>query len=280
MSRTSTVRPPAHAGSFYEADPQELRRHIHHHLRAVNEIPKVGKIHGIVAPHAGYVFSGPPAAHAYRVIAGRDYRRVAVIAPSHSEWFEGAATHLGEAFETPLGRVPIDRKFCARLIAEADFVQDLPEVHRFEHSLEVQLPFLQEVLKDWSLVPLLVAKQSWDLMRPLGEALGKMLAEDEVSSLVVASSDLYHGSDHEACRDLDQRCAEAVAAFRPDEFLRGIEAHSYQACGAGPIAAAMVAAQRMGATQSHVLSLTDSSETFPTPSRRVVGYLSAVFSEA
>lgn len=277
MVRSSAIRPPAVAGTFYEADPEELRAHIRRHLDAAAPPPPIETIHGIVAPHAGYIFSGPPAAHVYRLIAGRRCERVAVIAPSHHEWFEGVATHRGEAFQTPLGRVPIDNEFIDRLMAACDFIADLPRAHRDEHSLEVQLPFLQMTLEGWSLVPLLVAKQSWDLMQPLGETLGKLLAEDPKRSLVVASSDLYHGNDLARCREMDRRCAEAIAAFAPQAFLAGIAREEYQACGAGPIAAAMVAAQAMGATKSTVLRLTNSSETFPTASSRVVGYLSAAF---
>lgn len=280
MARSSTIRPPACAGTFYDADPEMLRSEVRAHLDAVRRLPEVGTIRGIVAPHAGHIYSGVPAAHAYQLIKGQGFRRVIIIAPSHYSWFEGVATWLGESFNTPLGSVPLDREFTECLIRRADFVADHPGAHREEHSLEVQLPFLQEVLDDWKLVPLLVARQGWDLMSRLGETIAELLREESTPTLIVASSDLYHGRDVEECRASGQRCAEAIAAFDPEHFLGGIAADRYQACGAGPIAATMVAARGLGATASDVLCLTNSSETCPGPTDRVVGYLSAVFSES
>jgi AmmeMemoRadiSam system protein B len=279
MACSSAVRRPAHAGTFYNARPDDLRADVRCHLDAVGQLPQVGTVWGIVAPHAGHVYSGAPAAHAYRLIEGGGIRRVIVIAPSHHSWFEGVATWLGEAFETPLGPVPLDRGFTERLIARADSVSDQPAAHREEHSLEVQLPFLQEVLGEWTLVPLLVARQSWGLMRGLGDSIAAMVREETTPTLVVASSDLYHGRDVEQCRASGRRCAEAITAFDPEQFLAGVAEDRYQACGAGPIAATMVAARALGATSGQVLCLTDSSETCPGTTDRVVGYLSAVFCE-
>jgi AmmeMemoRadiSam system protein B len=223
--------------------------------------------------------SGPPAAHGYRQVQGEDYRRVVIIAPSHRPGYRGVAAHLGQAFRTPLGDVPIDREFSERLIAEHDFIADLPHAHEGEHSLEIQLPFLQMVLSDWRLVPLLVSDQGAGPMTRLGEALGATLAGDATPTLVVASSDLYHGHDLSECRASDKRCAAVVEAFDARALLADLEDHHLMACGGGPIAAAMIAARAMGARESHVLALTNSAETCSGPGGYVVGYLSAAMSE-
>ncbi|NUP89152.1 MAG: AmmeMemoRadiSam system protein B [Candidatus Sumerlaeia bacterium] len=270
------IRRAVHAGTFYGEDPATLREEIGLLLEAAGGIAGGEVIQGIIAPHAGYIFSGPPAAHAYQRLRGRRFARVVVIGPSHYEWFDGVATWLGDAFETPLGHVPVDASLVERLIGKGDLIHDEPRAHEPEHSIEVELPFLQEVLEPgWMLVPLLAARQSPGLMRSLGERVGEMLRADGQPSLVVASSDLYHGEDIQECLASDRRCAEALGRFDPDAFLRGAAQGEYQACGAGPIAATMWATQRLGATACEVLTVTNSNETCLTASRRVVGYLAA-----
>jgi MEMO1 family protein len=279
MAHSKGIRLPAVAGRFYDSDPEALRGELRGYLEDVGVPPDIGHVHALVSPHAGHMCSGPPAAHGYRQVQGEDCRRVVIIAPSHRPGFRGVAAHLGEAFRMPLGDVPLDNDFSEHLIAEHDFIADLPRAHAGEHSLEIQLPFLQMVLTQWRLVPLLVSDQGSQSMTQLGEALGEALGRDETRTLVVASSDLYHGHDLSECRASDQRCATAVEAFDARALLDDLGSHRFMACGGGPIAAAMIAARAMGARESHVLALTNSAETCSGPGGYVVGYLSAALCE-
>lgn len=277
-THTHVARPPACAGTFYDANPVALRRDIRAQLDAAGPAASPGPIRGIVAPHAGHLFSGAPAARAYRLLEGTGVRRVILTGPCHRVPFHGVAATLDSAFDTPLGSVPLDTDFVARLIETTDFTEENRLAHRDEHSLEVHLPFLQVVLTEWKLVPLLISRQSWDMTQRLGEALVMLLRDDPTPTVLIASSDLYHGNDRDACEASDRLCAEAIERFDPESFHMGAANREYQACGAGPIAAAMLASRALGATASRVLCVTNSSETFPTPhADRVVGYLSAVF---
>jgi hypothetical protein len=232
---------------------------------------------GIVSPHAGYVYSGRTAARGYKLLEGRHYDRVIIIAPSHFTAFPGASVFEGKAFATPLGLIPVDSDFVDRLRGETGLFGYYPEAERREHSLEVQLPFLQHVLGDFVLVPVLMCDRSYENCLRIAQKLAAALVGDCARTLVVASSDLYHGPGNSRARDKSALAARAIERFAPVEFCAGIEGEEFQACGAGPVAAAMALSRDLGATRGKVLALTTSFEEHPGREDYVVGYLSAVF---
>ena len=270
----TSVRPPAVAGSFYPQAPAALQAAVRGCLdqhrraaagaRAAARSPKL-----LVVPHAGYVYSGDVAASAYALLTSQRgrIRRVVLLGPAHRVALQGLAAPLAEAFETPLGRVPIDRAALA-LIADLPQVVASDRAHAMEHALEVQLPFLQTVLShDFSLLPLAVGDAT---PQAVDEVLERLWGGDE--TLIVISSDLSHDLPYAQARERDQRTVQRILGFASD--LRGDEA-----CGAMPLNGAMLAARRHGLVP-RLLDLRNSADTAGGEGHRVVGYGAIAFEAA
>jgi hypothetical protein len=254
----SAVRKPAVAGVFYTADPATLHGEVRAFLRAVppgGDIPKA-----IIVPHAGYVYSAPVAASAYARLAparGR-VKRVVLLGPSHRVAFHGLAVPSCESYETPFGRIELDHAAIAGLSALPQVVC-LDAAHAHEHSLEVHLPFLQEVLGEFSLVPLVV-----------GEAAAEEVAEvlesvwDGPETLIVVSTDLSHYHDYETAQRLDRATCAAIEALRFEDLGHDT------ACGRVPLGGLLCLARRRGLRVTTV-DLRNSGDT-AGDRERVVGY--------
>ena len=271
------VRPPVCAGRFYPSDPSELEGLVTRLMDAAERTATADSITALLAPHAGYAFSGPTAAVAFKQVSGGSFDTVFVLSPSHYETFQGVSLFPGIAYETPLGTVPIDLKRAEALAAAAPDLIRTDEIgHRQEHGVEVELPFLQMAIKSgWKLLPLVMGSQSARACHHLSDAI--LATGYGGSTLIVASSDLYHGYSYEACHASDHRTLEAVERLDPDAFLIGLESASYQACGGGPIAVASLLAQKSGGRQAHLLAHTTSADVTGKHDGYVVGYGAAVF---
>ena len=278
LQSSDAVRPSAVAGTWYPGDPRALRSAVNGHLTEAGPAP-AGDVVAVIAPHAGLVYSGPVAAHAYRAVAGGRYDVVLLVGPSHYHGFEGVAIWPAGAFETPLGRVAVEAGVADRLLA-SPVVGTHPAAHDREHALEMQLPFLQEVLPDIPIVPLLLGYQE----RPTIEALAAALAEacEGITPLLVASTDLSHYFDAARAAALDQVVVDHVAGFDAAGLLSEYESYPlndrgrYVACGGGAAIAVMLAAARLGADRARVLRRADSGDVSGDKSA-VVGYLAATF---
>lgn len=252
------IREPAVAGMFYPDDPVLLQQQIEQLL--ASESPSTDHPKALIVPHAGYIYSGPTAAAAYAQLQPlrRQIKRVILLGPAHHVAFQGLAASSAQYFATPLGVVPIDQ-------VALDSILMLPQVHvrddahAQEHSLEVQLPFLQTVLDDFKLVPLVVGDAS---PQDVAEVLEKLWGGDE--TLIVISSDLSHYHDYNTARQLDTATSRAIEQLRPDAI------HYDQACGRNPVNGLLVAARHhhLGAT---TLDLRNSGDTAGSRDR-VVGY--------
>ncbi len=259
----TATRQPAVAGSFYPADPQELRSMLERYLQAASTDDTAPR--AMIAPHAGYIYSGPVAASGYARLlrSGHHYRRVVLLGPAHRVAFKGLAATSASAFATPLGDVAVDRE-AIETLARLPQVHELDEPHRLEHSLEVHLPFLQLTLKDFSVVPLVVGDASAEEVCEVIEAL--CTGPD---TLVIVSSDLSHYHDYETATRLDS------------ETTRQIEQLNYQrlaydqACGRNPVSGLLLFAQRHGLSAT-TLDLRNSGDT-AGPRDQVVGYGTYVF---
>ncbi len=278
-AQKAKTRPPAVAGAFYPADPQELARTVDGLLAkaapaAAAEVPVA-----LVVPHAGYMYSGGVAAHAYALVRQQKYDRVVVISPSHIDAFEFSAVYDGDAYATPLGAVPVDKAFAVRLTRSGPGLQLSGRGHetrgeRGEHALEVQLPFLQRALGDFRLVPIVMGDQRYEASRALGTALAKAIEGSR--TLIVASSDLSHFHRYEDAVRLDRRVLKAIEEWDYFTMARNFEQNIWEACGGGPIVAAMIAAERLGARQVRVLKYANSGDV--TGDRnQVVGYAAVAF---
>ena len=261
------VRPPAVAGRFYPDDPVALRKLITDLLAEVP--PATGPApKALIAPHAGYLYSGPIAASAYaQLIPARDQiKRVVLFGPSHYVAVNGLATTSAEGFATPLGIVPVDVE-AVRQVRLLPQVSELDEAHAQEHSLEVQLPFLQCVLGDFTLVPLAVGDATPEEISQVLDALW-----DGPETRFVVSSDLSHYHDFPTARRLDRATAKAIEALKP----AGIGEEG--ACGRMPIRGLLQSARRHG-LHARTVDLRNSGDT-AGPHDQVVGYGAFVFEEA
>lgn len=264
-------------GAWYPAEPGVLRRLIDSHLSRAAPLEDHGRIRALVVPHAGYQYSGPVAARAYRLIQGRSVESVVLVGPSHRLRFDGVSVSRHDAYETPLGRVPVDRSMADRLIASSPAIRFIPEAHAMEHSLEIQLPFLQAVLEGVRIVPVIMGRQDPGTCSALAEALAQVVGDDG-DTLMVASTDLSHFHDDATARSLDMTFIRHVKEFDPEGLARALKAGQCEACGGGPVVAVMTASAKLGAGRCVILEYANSGDV--TGDRgRVVGYLSAAILE-
>jgi len=256
------ARPAAVAGSFYPADRSALRLLVNEYLDAARQSSEVrdASPKALIVPHAGYIYSGPVAASAYvQVENARDLvARVVLVGPSHHVAFDGLAVPSSAAFETPLGSVPIDDTGRHRLLNLA-FVEVLDDAHHWEHSLEVQLPFLQEVLGRFSVLPVAVGRAT---SGQVAEALEALWGGDE--TLIVISSDLSHYHDYDTAKRMDLATAGAIESLEPGRI------GSEQACGRIGIEGLLNAA-RLHGLRPRRLDLRSSGDTAGSRDE-VVGY--------
>ena len=260
------------AGYFYPAEKEKLQSDISLMLETSKPKNTFNKIFGIVSPHAGYVYSGNTAASAYNLIKGKNYKTVIVISPSHSEYFPGISIYDGDAYETPLGIVELDRHMIDKLVDNTKIVFRGIQGHRKEHALEVQIPFLQSVLKEFKIIPIVMGDQSKMFVDELADKISKVI-DDE--TLIVASSDMSHFYSSKEADRLDSVVERRINDFDFEGLLKDLETRNCEACGGGPIAAMMKAASMKNINQSYVIQRSDSGDVTGDKSE-VVGYLSAV----
>ena len=270
------TRRPVVAGAFYPGDPVILARDVDGYLKGVRAEPVGGEIVGIVSPHAGYMYSGAVAAHAYATLEGLLYDTVIVVAPSHRHGFSGSSIYGGDGYETPLGVVAIDRELSDAIVESSDAFRYVSEAHASEHSLEVQVPFLQRTLTGFKMVAIIMGDQRETSVRELASSIVKAVsAFPEKRVLLVASTDLSHYHGQSEALELDRNVIERIEAFDPDGLLSDLARGRSEACGGGPTAVVMMAARELGADDAKVLKYATSGDVSGDMSQ-VVGYLSAV----
>jgi AmmeMemoRadiSam system protein B len=265
------VRRPAVAGTWYPGTAQELASTIDGHLAVVDDDVK-GDLVALIAPHAGLMYSGPVAAHAYRLLSGRAFDTAVLVGPSHFVAFDGVAIVPSGGFETPFGVALIDADCASALMAASPAIHDSPSAHAREHSLEMQLPFLQRLAPGTGIVPLLMGHQTSKTARLLGDALAAALRGRR--ALLVASTDLSHYHDASTAAALDGVVVDCVSHFDADRLQRALETRPEHACGGGPTVAVMRAAALLGARDAIVLDRADSGDVSGDKSS-VVGYMAA-----
>lgn len=267
------VRSAILAGTWYPGSRKALEEGVDALLAGAQGLPKTGDLKAIVVPHAGYPYSGPVAAQAYALLRGSAIRRVIMVGPSHRCRFRGASVNLQAAYETPLGRVPVDREFAGRLLEAGGPIQFASQAHAAEHCLEIQLPFLQRVLKDFCIVPILMGEQDLKTSSAVAEALVKTLGPEE-GTLLLASTDLSHYHPQAGAERLDRVFVEQVRDFDPEGLFRSLAAGECEACGGGAAVTVMLASRALGARRAVILKYATSGDVTGDRSQ-VVGYLSA-----
>jgi hypothetical protein len=279
--RAGDIRAPAVAGMFYTDDATQLRREVETLLAAASPPNMANQIIAAVAPHAGYMYSGGVAAHTFKALqacysppSAKKSPAVFLIAPSHREAFPFISVFTGQAYRTPLGEVPIARELAQALVDSDPMIHADWRGHRAEHALEVELPFLQVIWPQFQLVPVVMGEQHWELCRLLGEQVARLCRA--FPALILASSDLSHYFSYDEAVQFDECFIQHLKAFAPEALQQALDNEECHACGGGPVVAAMVAAQALGADTVDILRYQNSGDVSGDHSM-VVGYLAATF---
>lgn len=287
LSTPHIIREPAVAGSFYPETPSELRRVVDDYLQRAERKEIGGTLVGIIVPHAGYVYSAPVATYAYRLLVGQSFDTVILIGLSHQYPVDGVAIVAQGAFRTPLGDIAIDEEIAAEIMERCPTVLDIPRAHRDEHSLEVQLPFLQRVLPSFRIVPLLLQDDSSDIVNELSAGIAAAIRGR--SAVLVGSTDLCHYPVYAEAVRSDRVVTDAIVRFEIEHLRSQMAAYTRthrvpnlhcMMCSTGAVYSAMATAKLLGATKLSVLASANSGDVPTGGKDQVVGYMAAAMCRA
>ena len=261
---------PSVAGTFYPSDKNTLKEAVEGFLFKAEAKPHSGRLIAIISPHAGYIFSGQVAAYGYKNLKGSSIKRVILIGPSHQVGFKGASVYTKGGFRTPLGLVRINEKLAEDLLNETADVRFYPEAYEKEHSIEVQLPFLQTVLKDFTIVPILISSPTRQTIEHLVSRLTEIIDE---KTLLIASTDLSHYHDYLKAKEMDSKIIAAIERLSIVDTERLLRNGEAELCGAFPVLIAMEVSRRVGANMGVLFKYANSGDVTDEKDR-VVGYAS------
>jgi AmmeMemoRadiSam system protein B/AmmeMemoRadiSam system protein A len=268
------IRKPVWAGAFYDGNKDALSARIDAYLKNVKEQAALTQdVKALICPHAGYVYSGPTAAYAFRLVQGKPYDTVIIIGTSHQHGFDGCSVYPRGGFETPLGVAEIDEALASQ-IAKASGFSYVPQAHAEEHSVEVQVPFIQKTLPDSKIVPIVMGYPSRRTVYALANALAEVLDFAAKKILIVASTDMSHYLSKAEANAVDSRTISLIQKLNTGAVIDKVGAGENIMCGGGGVAAAILAVKKKGKPRVEVLHYTDSSEA-SGDSEHVVGYLAA-----
>jgi AmmeMemoRadiSam system protein B/AmmeMemoRadiSam system protein A len=271
-ARAQGIRRAAVAGQFYEGSAARLSAQIEAFLAAAKpEKTPAGRVRALIVPHAGYVYSGSVAAFAYKLVQGSDFETVVIIGPTHRYGFEGCSIYPEGGFETPLGVAEVDKSIAQALIKASGFSFD-PEAHKEEHSVEVQVPFVQKVFPKARIVPIVMGYPDEQTIRTMAGALAKVLMDK--NALVIASTDMSHYLEKGKANALDADTMGLIQNLKTNSIMRKVGRNENVLCGGGPVLAALFYAQKLGEAKVGILKYADSAQTTGDASG-VVGYMAA-----
>jgi len=271
------VRKPAVAGSFYPGNPDELKKLISAYLTSAGPVSAEfdnDRIMGIISPHAGYVYSGPVAAYGFNYLAESSFDRFIVLAPCHRGRFDGVSVIPEGVFKTPLGDVEIDSDLGGRLEKREHF-GFIKEAHEMEHSLEVQIPFLQMVKPGAKIVPLVMGTVDPDLCRIIGGIIAEEIKSSGKEYGIIISTDLSHYHSYDSAVKKDKDFISALESFDENKIANSISSGKSEACGEGGVLSGITLARELGAKKIKTVKYANSGDT-AGPKDQVVGYLSAL----
>jgi MEMO1 family protein len=269
------IRSPAVAGRFYPGDDASLRRAIQDLAEDIPADTKKQKVLAAVSPHAGYVYSGGVAAETLGRIEIPE--TVILLGPNHTG--NGVPVALSTAiWDMPMGRVPVNRDFAQDLLDETDYIEEDELAHKYEHSLEVQIPFLQMEQPNLSIVPITISHISYQVLDEVGLALAEVIKRrGDKNILIVASSDMTHYEPREAADKKDHYVLKKLADMDPSVLYRSVTGHNISMCGIMPVTVALITALELGATKTELVRYTDSGE-MTGDTTQVVGYAGVLIS--
>ena len=271
------AKEPCVAGMFYPSDPKELSDMLDTYLAEATPAIPPGEIFSLLSPHAGYGYSGKVAAYGYKLIKNKSYKTVVILGTSHRYPFSGASLYPAGAFKTPLGQVRIDEEFSKKLLNQDAGVSFIKEAFRDEHSVEVQLPFLQKTLKDFRIVPLVLGDCSLSDCQKLARLLKEVIGGRK-DVLVVVSTDMYHGYDYEEAEKVDRRTLATIEKMDAETLYYGLRDEEMQLCGGFGVVTALILAKELGHDKVMALKYTHSAEVTGNKKKGTwtVGYASCV----
>ncbi len=271
------VKKPVFAGSFYPGEKSVLARTIDGYLKETE--PQKGRtsarVFGIMSPHAGYQYSGRVAAYAYNQIKGKPYTTVILLGPTHRVPFSGIAIYPAGSWETPLGRVQVDHEIAGRLAEQCRSIKNYPVAFEREHSLEVQVPFLQQTLKDFRIVPIVMGMMEENDYRTLSDALIELLKQHAGKILIVASSDMSHFHNYREANQMDKLTLKEIGELDTERLADGLAKRRYELCGSQAVLTLMMVAKKING-EAKVLHYANSGDATDDRSR-VVGYGAVAF---
>lgn len=264
------VKGPAVAGTFYPADKKSLQDSVDGFLSKAEKAPSTGRLLALISPHAGYTFSGQVAAYGYKQIKDSDIKKVILIGPSHHIGFRGASVYTKGSFRTPLGDVKINERIAEDLLNETADVRFYPEAYEKEHSIEVQLPFLQRALKDFTIVPILIGSPTKKTFEYLVSKLTEIIDE---KTLLVASTDLSHYHDYLTAKGMDSKGISAIERLSITDIIELLGTGKAELCGGFPVIVMIETARRSGASLGQLFKYANSGDVTGDKDK-VVGYAS------
>ncbi len=268
------VRRTSVAGTWYPDKPTRLVSQVQGYVEQARIDEPAGPLRAIVSPHAGLMYSGPVAAYAYKAARRHRHSAIVLVGPSHFIPFHGVSLWPEGEWETPLGPVNVHRGLAAALASASSEIIELPAAHGREHCLEMQMPFIAQLLTDVPIVPLVMGEQTRTTAFALGAAIAQAVEAHAPDALLVASSDLSHYEDANTAATLDRQVIDHVERLDADGLMRALEAEPRHACGGGPMVAVLDAARRLGAKHARLLKYADSGDVSGDKSS-VVGYMAA-----
>jgi len=266
------------AGTWYSGNPKALRTELENYLQNAAPEKIEGDILGVIAPHAGFRYSGPIAAYSYKALMDKDPKKVIVVGFTHRKYYTNRIAVLNEErFTTPLGHIYINKELTKRLLAYNNNIQSIPQAFVSENSLEMQVPFIQVAFKDAQIVLIAIADQRKDNADMLADALSEVL-KDEDDFVIIASADMCHQQKYEIAKKKDATTIEAIKTFDPVKFYSKSmrDKNDERMCGFGAVYSVMKASKKLGADKIKVLKYANSGDTSGKKDS-VVGYMSAVF---
>ncbi|MCX5679099.1 MAG: AmmeMemoRadiSam system protein B [Candidatus Omnitrophica bacterium] len=261
------------AGSWYPSSKTILESSLKNYIERTGRISVDGDIFAVIIPHAGYQFSGPVAAYAFKAVAGRDIKTVVVIGFSHRNFFDGVSVYDRDSFATPLGDLPVDTLLAQDMISKSKRVSFYPQAFLGENSIEMALPFIKMVLPGAKIVPVVFGTSDFNDASILADALTASIGGKD-GYLVVASTDLSHYHPYDEAVKIDKRTISVISRMNGRDLYDEAEAERCELCGVMPVTATLLAAEKMGYDKIKILDSENSGDTFGDKSR-VVGYVSA-----
>lgn len=266
------IKEPNVAGQFYPADKNELSKAIDSYLKGYKVIGGEGELIAIIVPHAGYEYSGKVAGYAYKQLTNKSFDTVIIMGPSHYTLFDGISVIPEGEYATPLGKAKIDKEMASSLMSFNPKIKYVKEAWDKEHSVEVQIPFLQKTLKNFKIVPLVFGFQSLENSNILAQAITRSIGGKKV--LLVASTDLSHYHTYEVSSTMDAVAIDAVSKGDVNILAEKLSSGECEMCGYGPVITAMLAADQLNANSYEILKYADTGDVTGNKSS-VVGYMSA-----